>query len=195
MEGIEVLEEKMVRLLEQRQIEESLEQEYKGTLKERVKRYLKVKPHPIIAGTHFAPVSAEIPLLFRDGHYYGCIALTQAVAEALVRFMCMRNRFDPEKDFKKNTEKLYTRKFIKENLRKALLKVWENRDAYHHLNPNIEKGRKKLEELAFEKVRILREIEKEIFDFTVIDGSIKPNNPKYWDMNGKHTQAFLRFSP
>ena len=195
MEGIEVVEEKMVRLLEQRQIEESLEQEYKGTLKERVKRYLKVKPHPIIAGTHFAPVSAEIPLLFRDGHYYGCIALTQAVAEALVRFMCERNRFNPDKDFKKNAEKLYTRKFIKEDLRKALLKVWENRDDYHHLNPNIEKDRKKLEELALEKVRILKEIEKEIFDFTIIGGSRKPTNPKYWDINGKFTQGFLKLSP
>jgi hypothetical protein len=182
-------------ILELKQIEESLKQECEANIKKRAKRYQQVKPYGIIAATHFASVSAEIPLLFRDGHYYGGIALTQAVAEALVRFMCERNSFNPGKDFKKNVEKLYGRKFIKEGLRKALLNVWENRDDYHHLNQNIEKDRKKLEGLALEKARLLKEMEKEVFDFTIINGALIPTNQKYWDINGKYTHGFLRLYP
>jgi restriction endonuclease S subunit len=58
-----------------------------------------------------------------------------------------------------------------------------------------EKERKKLEELALEKVRLLNEIEKEVFDFSIFNGAITPKNPKYWDINGKYTHGFLRFHP
>ena len=91
---------------------QKIRDEFELTLKEKVERLLKVKPHEITASTHFAAVSHETALLFRDGHYYGCISLTQAVAEALVKFMCQRNQFKAGKDYESNVEKLFERKFI-----------------------------------------------------------------------------------
>lgn len=73
--------------MQQLQIQESIKQEMKQTLSFRAERYSKVKPHGVIPYTPFAPASAECPLFFRDGHFYGCIALVQAVAEAISRFM------------------------------------------------------------------------------------------------------------
>jgi len=78
-------------IIQKKIIEDSLKQELEQTLSSRVQRYLKVKPHGIVPYTQFAPVSAECALLFRDGHFYGCIALSQAVAEAIVRFLCQKN--------------------------------------------------------------------------------------------------------
>ena len=71
--------------------EDGIKQEFEQTLSSRVERYLKVKPHGIVPLTEFAPVSAECTLLFRDGHFYGSIALSQAVAEAIAKFLCQKN--------------------------------------------------------------------------------------------------------
>ena len=70
----------------QKQVEDYMREEFEGTLSERVVRYIQVKPHEIISNTHFSAPSSECSLLFRDGHFYGCIALVQAVAEALTHF-------------------------------------------------------------------------------------------------------------
>jgi dihydroneopterin aldolase len=104
----------------QKQVEEHLRQEFEADIKERVKWYLQIKPHGIIAATHFAAVSAKCSFLFRDGHYYGCVALTQAVAEALVRFKCEKNLFRPGKDFEKNVERLASRGFISDDIKNFL---------------------------------------------------------------------------
>jgi len=70
-------------LIQQNLMEDSIKQELEQTLSLRTHRYLKVKPHGIVPYTQFAPISAECVLLFRDGHYYGCITLAQSVAEAI----------------------------------------------------------------------------------------------------------------
>jgi hypothetical protein len=139
---------------------------------------------------HFAAPSAECSLLFRDGHYYGCIALTQAVAEALVRFLCTKNSCKPAKDFEKNVEKLSTRTFISDKVKESLVNIWERRPDYHHLDPIIESDRQKLEELAREKTRLLTEVESEIFEFDIVNGALIPKYPKYWNMRGNQAQVF-----
>ena len=88
--------------------QDGIRQEFDQTLSARVERYLKVRPHGIIPLTEFAPVSAECALLFRDGHFYGSIALSQAVAEAIVKFLCQKNGWKPKKSFEKNIAKLET---------------------------------------------------------------------------------------
>ena len=118
-------------LIQIRQLEETLRGEFEATLEDRVDRYLGVKPHEIIAHTHFAPVSTEISLLFRDGHFYGCIALSQAVGEALVRFMCRKNGFKPVKVFENNLEKLQKRNFLSSTMKSQLTELWSGRDDYH----------------------------------------------------------------
>jgi hypothetical protein len=180
-------------LMQQKFTEDSIKQEFEQTLSSRVQRYLKVKPHGIVPYTQFAPASAECAFLFRDGHFYGCIALTQAVTEAIVRFLCQKNAWKPANNFGNNVAKLHTRKFISEEMKNRFLKIWENRDDYHHLNPNIETDREKLEEIAYEKVLLLKEIESEIFKFSVIDGKLVPEKKKYWELQQNGTiPVFLK---
>jgi len=182
-------------LIQKKQVGDSIRQEFEGTLADRAARYLQVKPHGIVPYEHFSAASAECSLLFRDGHFYGCIALTQAVAEALVRFLCTKNSFTPEKKFKENVRKLSTRKFISDKVKESLLKIWERRDDYHHLNPNVKTDRQALEELAREKAQLLVEVESEVFHFTIVDGEIVPEHPKYWKVSGNQAQVFLRLEP
>ena len=160
--------------------EDSIKQEFEQTLSSRVERYLKVKQPIAVPYTEFAPASAECALLYRDGHYYGCIALSQAVAEAIARFLCHRNGWKPNKSFEQNVGKLKARQFISEEIYDKFIKIWENRNDYHHLNPSIEIDRHNLESLAYEKIVILKEIEIEVFRFTINDGAISPGNMKYW---------------
>lgn len=190
---LEMHKKTMHELIQQKQIEDSIKQEFEQTLSDRAARYLHVKPHGIIPYEHFSAASAECSLLFRDGHFYGCIALTQAVIESLARFLCQRNSWKPAKKFEKNVEKLSARNVISGKLKKSLLRIWEKRDDYHHLNPNVEVDRQALEELAREKVRLLAEVESEVFRFTVADGKIIPEQPKYW--KGSGNQVFLRLGP
>lgn len=173
--------------------EDGIKQEFEQTLPSRVQRYLKVKPHGIVPYTEFAPASAECSLLFRDGHFYGCIALSQAVTEAIARFLCQKNGWRPENTFEKNVTKLHTRQFISEEMKNKFLRIWKKRDDYHHLNSNIETDREKLEEFACQKVLFLKEIESEIFKFSVVDGKLVPENKKYWVLQQNGTiPVFLK---
>jgi len=138
-----------------------------------------LKPHGIIPNSHFAAVSAECHLLYRDGHFYGCVSLTQAVAEAIVRFLCERNGWKPDKDFEKNIGKLAKRSFITQDQLSSFQEIWKNRDDYRHLNPSVEKDLRKLEELARTKLKLLNKIESEIFAFSVNKGALVPKTPKY----------------
>ncbi len=180
-------------LIQKKQTEESIKQEFEQTLPDRIARYLQVKPHGIIPNTKFAAASSECSLLFRDGHFYGCIALVQAVAEALVRFLCQCNKISIV-EFEINVKNLSDNHIISDKLRKDFLKIWERRNDYHHLNPAIETDRQKLEEIAKEKTHLLVEVEREVFSFTLShDGKIIPKEPKYWE--GTNDQVFLRLDP
>jgi hypothetical protein len=77
-----------------------------------------------------------------------------------------------------------------------LLRIWKNRNDYHHLNDTIETDRQELEGLAREKVCSLNEVESEIFSVAVAsDGSIILKKPKYWDVRSNQVQVFLRLEP
>lgn len=173
--------------------ENGIKQEFEQTLPSRVERYLKVKPHGIVPLTEFAPVSAECALLFRDGHFYGSIALSQAVAEAIVRFLCQKNGWKPKKNYEENVAKLEIRQFISKDIKDKFLSLWEKRDDYHHLNSTIETDYQKLEALSYEKVLLLKEIESEVFRFSIVDGKLAPENKKYWALQKNGTvPVFLK---
>lgn len=180
-------------MMQEAMTEDGIKQEFEQTLSSRVERYLKVKPHGIIPFTEFAPVSAECTFLFRDGHFYGAIALSQAVGEAIAKFLCKKNGWKPKKSFEENVAKLETRKFISNDLKDKFLSLWEKRDDYHHLNPTIETDRRKLEALANEKVCALKEIESQVFKFSIVEGKLVPENRKYWSVQPNGTvPVFLR---
>ncbi|MDD5774734.1 MAG: hypothetical protein PHS64_02190 [Candidatus Omnitrophica bacterium] len=171
-----------------------MKKELEETLSERATRYIQVQPHSIIPNTHFSAASSECSLMFSGGHYYGCIALVQAVSEALVRFLCEKNGWKPAKKYEENVEKLATRGTISDILKKCFLKIWDDRDDYHHLNKTIKKELKELEDLAKEKIKYLNEAEAEIFSFTASrDGVICPKNIKYWKDSGDN--VYLRLGP
>jgi hypothetical protein len=178
------------------QVADSIKQQLEQTLSERVERYLQVKPHEIIPNAPFAVPSAECSLLFRDAHFYACIALVQAVTEAIVRYVCDIDFGAHDKVFEKNVEKLHTRRFIDDELREAVLGIWKKRDDYHHLNSNVKSDRDTLERLAREKARLLVKVESEIFRFRLgVDGTIIPKYPKYWKIKGNQAEIFLRLEP
>jgi hypothetical protein len=189
-------EKRKQEILQKASTTESLKQEFEYTLQIRVERYLQVKPYGIIPNTPFAAPSAECSLLYRDGHFYACIALVQAVTEATVRYMCGINFKSHDKVFEKNINKLHTRNFIDDKLRDSFTRIWEKRDDYHHLNAVIESDRQALELLAKEKICLLNNVESEIFHFTIgDDGSIIPKNPRYWNIKNNKMNVFLRLQP
>jgi len=175
--------------------ESKIREEFEISIKGKVERLLKVKPHELTASTHFAAVSHETTLLFRDAHYYGCISLTQAVSEALVKFMCQRNKFKAGKDYTSNVEKLFKRNLIDNKLKDAFLEIWKKRNDYHHLNSSIEKDKIELEIMAENKLSNLGLIEKEVFSFSKTNSSIIPKYPKYWDIKNGYTSAYLKIEP
>ena len=186
------MDDKTKKLIEKSQIRDTLQQEFQLTLDQRVRRYFEVRPHGIIPSTYFAAVSTESHLLFRDGHYYGTISLVQAVTEALAKFLCNKNGWKPNNDFEKNIKQLKIRKKVADDLFFLFIKIWNNRNDYHHLNLQIEQDRRKLEILAKEKLTALMDIEKELFAYITKGGKLVPKYPKYWDQKSDTIPVFLR---
>lgn len=58
-----------------------------GKFEQRIARLQRVKLHKIIPHLWFDLASTECRDLFRDGHYYGCICLSQSVAEGIAKFV------------------------------------------------------------------------------------------------------------
>ncbi len=185
---------KAIRRAEQ---EHRLKADCLGTIGDRVSRYLELNFIEIIPNEHFASISAECILLYRDGYFFACIALCQVVAEALVRFMCERSKFGASisQDFEENVEKLRKRN-IKPDCSKLLKEIWEGRHDYHHLNPRVPTERTKLQAIAKGKIIALHSVESQVFAFEWVGGVVKPKYPKYWPKphNGLFS-AFLRFEP
>ena len=166
------------------------------TLDERIDRFMKVRHTRIVAGTQFAAASSECLELFRDGHFYGCIALCQSAGEALVWYMCECNSFPPAKYFEKNVKKLRRRGFIDGGFVEACDRLWGKRNDYHHLKAGIVTDRRELEELALEKIGALTHMEGTVFAEVDSDtpGALRPKHPKYWPKKGKaQIGVYLRF--
>ncbi len=175
-------------------VEDSLKQEFQQSLSWRVDRYLQVSHHQMTPNMHFAPASAECILSFRDGHLYGCVAVAQAVAEAIVRFLHEKHLKKSYKNFEVSVRKLSQKGRISDSVVEALFKIWEARNDYHHLNPGVETDRERLEQLALEKLRCLAKVEGEVFSYKhAHDGAIVPDKPEYWE--GSDGEVFLRFLP
>ena len=159
---------------------------------ERAKRYLEVVPHNIVPDSHFADISAECARLHRDGHFYGSIALCQAVGEAIVRHIRERTGV-PAGELEAVVRTLAEKRIIPRSVCDDLLELWQRRNDYHHLNPSIEKDRGELEALSRRKNQLLKSIETEMFGYDVRDGRLILRYPGLWNVQGDRTSAFLRF--
>ena len=190
-------EEEIREAIRRRQLEDTFREDCLSTISERVTRYLELNFTKVTPNEQpFAPISAECILLYRDGHFFACIALCQAVAEALARFLCERNGWNATDDFKKNTLILLRRRKVTPDCYKCFKEVWKGRNDYHHLNPKVPTKRIKLQGIAKSKMIALHDVESEVFAFEWVGGALKPRYPKYWpEAQDGLLNVFLRFEP
>ena len=101
-------EEEVLKAIKRKQLEKNMQGEFLATIGERISRYQELDFIKLTPNTHFAFVSVECINLYRDGYFLACIALCQAVAEAIVRSMCERSNFNSiGQDYEENSKNLH----------------------------------------------------------------------------------------
>lgn len=182
-------------LAERRRIEDSIKNEVLRTLSDRADRFMQVRGTILVPDGPFAAPSVECAEQFRDGHYFGCIALTQAVLEAVIRHVWQvkfKKKPNQEGSFDKNLEALHKKKFISDEWKTKLDQMWSDRHSFHHLRPSVESDQQKLEETARNTLTLLNDLEKEFFGFTLREGMIVPDHPEYWSIKEGESLVFMR---
>jgi hypothetical protein len=180
---------------ERRRIEDSIKNEVLRTLSDRATRFLQVRGSNLVPDGPFAAPSVECAEQFRDGHYFGCIALTQAVQEAVIRHVWqIKLKKKPTQDgrFDKNLEALHKKKFISDEWKTKLDQMWAERHSFHHLRPSVECDQQKLEETARNTLKLLNDLEREFFGFSVREGMVVPDHPEYWSIKEGGSLVFMR---
>jgi hypothetical protein len=182
-------------LAEQRRVEDSIRNEVLRTLSDRAIRLLQVRGKSLLPYGPFAAPSVECVELFRDGHFFGCIALTQAVMEAVIRHVWqikLRKKPNQDGSFEKNLEALHKQKFISDEWKTKLDQMWAERHSFHHLRPSVECDRQKLEDKARNTLKVLNDLEQEFFGFSTRDGMVVPDHPEYWSIKNGDSLVFVR---
>ena len=114
----------------------------------------------------FAAPSAECAKQFRDGSYFGCIALTQALLEAVIRHVWqikLKKKPNDQGSFDTSLECLHVKKFIADDWKIKLDQMWADRHSFHYLRPSVECDQRKLEEKARNLLKLLDDLEREFF--------------------------------
>jgi hypothetical protein len=114
----------------------------------------------------FAAPSAECAKQFRDGSYFGCIALTQSLLEAIIRHVWqikLTKKPNPGASFDKNLEALHKKKIITDDWKNKLYQIWADRHSFYYLRPSVECDRRKLEEKARDWLKSLDDLEREFY--------------------------------
>jgi hypothetical protein len=189
------VEEQQYCMDERRQIEDSIKNEVLRTLSDRATRFLQVRGTMLVPFTPFAAPSVECAEQFRDGHYYGCIALTQAVLEALIRHVWQikfKKQPNQEGSLDKNLEALHKKQFISDEWKTKLDQMWAERHSFHHVRPSVECDQQKLEETALNTLNLLNDLERKFFGFSVRDGMVVPDHPEYWPIKEGESLVFVR---
>jgi len=186
--------EEVLKAIKRKHLEENMQRDFFATIEERISRYQELDFIKLTPNTHFAFVSVECINLYRDGYFLACVALCQAVAEAIVRLMCERSKFNSiSQDYEENIKNLHKRT-IQPDCDELFKEIWKDRNNYHHLNPTIPTEKSKLQDIAKSKIIDLHTIESKVFEFNIVDGAISPRYPKYWDFNENGMLAvYLRF--
>ncbi len=179
------------------QDEEFLRQRFEDTLGDRVRRRQSAPVHAAIPAEWFAPATRECRDLYVDGHFYGAICLSQAVAEGISKFLTLRNGHrDPGHQNPRNAMLRKRGALSPEAYRAFKIIEGGDRNDYHHLNATLETDFEKLEVRAAECVRSLYQIQVEVFAFSVGEGgTMIPANPNYWPrVNEKYISTNIDFT-
>ena len=121
----------------------------------------------------FSAPSTECAEQFRDEHYFGCIALTQAVIEAVIRHIWqinLKKKPNQEGSFEKNLLALHKKKFISDEWKSKLDQMWAERHSFLHLRRSVESDQQMLKNKARNMLKLLNELEQEFFGFPARDG-------------------------
>lgn len=164
-------------------LKKTLASEFERTLDERVNRYLSVDRQQFVPSYHFAPAITECFKLYRDGNFLSCVMVSQAILEALMRFVAERNGVLPgEKEQKPElAARLQAAGVVTAAFVEAVTRIHRSfRNDFHHMNPKIAKIDIAL--FATRNATDLAEIQNEIFGFDIRDGRIAPKQRKYWDI-------------
>lgn len=132
----------------------------------------------------FAAPSIECVKQFRDGQYYGCIALSQNILEAMIRHIWqakLNKKPNQEGSFIKNIEALNKAKHITDGWKATLSHQWAERNSYYHLRPTTENEQLKLVEAARNRLNMLKEIQKEFFGEQQLAEIVAPSNTSKTD--------------
>ncbi len=180
------------------QLKESIESQCKGSIEEKISRYLEIEHQGIIGGHYFAKVSSECIYLYRDGYFIGAVMMSHAINEGIIKFIADRNNIERHKEdgttktIKELIDEFKTKNIISQNCADASIKIWKSfRADIHHMNPKIAKI--PFQKLAQQNLKCLSTIEKEIFGHSYNKGAMVLNQPKYWDINKDGTtSAYLR---
>ena len=173
------------------QLRDELRQTDEQTRDARVERYLEINHQGIIGAHHFAAASSECINIYRDGHFIATVMATQAVNEAILKFLKERNGLCcfKHEDLMKT---LRQKDIITQNCAAASEQIWGSfRNDVHHLNPKV--STIPFPVLAKTNLQSLAVVEGEIFGVDVIDGRLHPKQSRYWDIQNDGTvPVYLR---
>jgi hypothetical protein len=176
-------------------VEDYLRQEFEHRLKVKVDRTIRVPVQQFAPAHYFAEPTQECRRMFVDGHFFGCITLTQSVAEAIARFVLSKNPQVVVNDPTDHAavvnalQKDHSSPVISRDAFAAFREIRgprkrkDDRNAYHHLTNEIELDCRKRERRAEQCLKALYEIEAEIFAYEIRDGNFVFANPRYWQIN------------
>ena len=178
-----------------RMISDDLRSRFEATIQERVNRYMEVSHQGIIPNPHFAAASTQCIELYMDGYFLSTVMVTQAVAEAIRKFVAERNKIKCEdnRDGPAIVNLLVKEEIISKECASAFNQIYNSyRNDVHHMNPKV--AEIPFRELAKKNIQNLAAIEREIFAFDFSTNT--PRNPEYWDTraDGK-IGGFLRLEP
>jgi hypothetical protein len=160
----------------------SLRSELERTLDERIDRYVSVNRQQFIPSHHFSPAISECLGLYRDGNFISCVMVTQAITEAIARFVAERNGITQgEKEQKQQmVGRLQQGGILTAAFEAAFTSIQRSfRNDFHHMNPTV--ASIDIGALATRNINDLAAIQNEIFGFSIREGRVLPNQIKYWD--------------
>ena len=172
-------------------IENHLRRKFESNLEARVRRTLELNYQKVIGGHYFAAASSQCLELYRDGYMLGCIMCSQALLEAILKFVAQRNRIEYKKEVEVLIADLEAKNILNEKALDAAKRAWRHRNDFHHFNPGV--SAIDLELKARECVEATCALEEEIFSASFVAGALSPKNPIYWDVHQDGTvPVYLR---
>jgi len=181
------LEQRMT--VDRDRIRNELRERFELHLEDQVDRQARSRVHPFIPAQFFSVASSECRSLFVEGHFYGCITLAQSVAEGIARFLAQKNELGEHDNYRSQINILQrdrSNPVISPVAFAAFRAIHgKDRNDFHHLNPQIEQDRKRLECRAEECLNALYAIESEVFGYMLAgEHGVILHHPQYWPPAG-----------